>query len=159
MGHGVRWGRDHQIKHRTSTIYRTLSARMVRPPPRWRIHPRPHAHALRPQTPTYPAAKSLPATIESKSTVSARQIAPFSNETRLWRAQEGALSAAFRRGSGEAMWAGKEGLARWFMVPGASRQLARAKAGRSPGFDGSKSRPIPPPRDLDAFGRAPVAVR
>ena len=33
MGHGVRWGRDHQIKHRTSTIYRTLSARMVRPPP------------------------------------------------------------------------------------------------------------------------------
>ena len=32
MGHGVRWGRDHQIKHRTSTIYRTLSARMARPP-------------------------------------------------------------------------------------------------------------------------------
>ena len=136
-----------------------IDAPFQEPLPRWRIHPRPHAHALRPQTPTSSAAKSLPATIESKSTVSARQIAPFSNETRLWRAQEGALSAAFRRGSGEAMWAGKEGLARWFMVPGASRQLARAKAGRSPGFDGSKSRPIPPPRDLDAFGRVPVAVR
>ena len=143
--------------HQLSTV---LLARVWHdPPPRWRIHPRPHAHALRPQTPTSSAAKSLPATIESKSTVSARQIAPFSNETRLWRAQEGALSAAFRRGSGEARWAGKEGLARWFMVPGASRQLARAKAGRSPGFDGSKSRPIPPPRDLDAFGRVPVAVR
>ena len=70
-----------------------------------------------------------------------------------------ALSRVQERIRRSAMWAGKEGLARWFMLPGASRQLARAKAGRSPGFDGSKSRPIPPPRDLDAFGRVPVAVR
>ena len=36
------------------------------------------------------------------ATATARHIAPFIDETRLWREQEGALSAAFGRGSGEA---------------------------------------------------------
>ena len=60
---------------------------------------------------------------------------------------------------GEANRAGKEGLASRFMAPEASRPLAGARSGRSPGSDDVNQRPIPPPRVPDASRRVPAAVR
>ena len=113
----------------------------------------------RPPAAAPPPANSLPAAIGKMPAVLAVQIAPFIDETRLWREQSGARSAAFGRGSGEATHAGKEGLACGLMMAGPSSILAGARDGRSPGSDESRSRPFPPPPVLDASRMVPAAVR